>query len=331
MNADESNARAVAYLDLLGFSAAAKNDPASAIRLMQDYSDSLHLKRRGLRKMPPTVESKPEMARLAHLMAATSFETFLPMSDSVFIVSSTPGDLVLQLSDLLWDCLQFRWYAFMNPEDPATPTTVTTKAINITANETTEFKETWLPVLFRGGVVWGRAQIIKAPGLNKGEGYEGRNVIGEAVVSAVALGEQKLKGPRVVLSDEFVARATTDDACPYAQDVQGYIADVPERPGTPELLWPIAAMATANGLEDALNNDLGELIRGALNLLVFHIADMSVVPHYHAFLALIVRSAIHRFGEEQRLRQYVSDLALAASETGIVADAMVAQAFGGTA
>ena len=108
MNADESNARAVAYLDLLGLSAAARRDPASAIQLLQDYSDSLHMKLRDARGRDEDESATGEIARLNHLMSVSSFKTFLPMSDSVFIVSSFPSDLVRQLSHFLWDCLQFR-------------------------------------------------------------------------------------------------------------------------------------------------------------------------------------------------------------------------------
>lgn len=323
MNANGSNARAVAYLDLLGFSVAARRDPASAIRLLQDYSDSLHMKLRDARGRDEDESATGEIARLNHLMSVSSFETFLPMSDSVFIVSSFPSDLVLQLSHFLWDCLQFRWHAFANPENPSSPTSVTTRIIDLAANRTIESAEAWLPVLFRGGISWGQATTVKAFGLKDGEECVGHNVIGEAVVSAVGLEALKLKGPRVLLSDGFLQKVTSESA-------RQYILETPDLPGTSELLWPIAAMETANGLEDALNNDLGELIRGALNLLVFHIADMSVVPHYHALLALIVRAAIRRFDEEQRIRQWVCDLVRAASQTRTVADAIVAQAFGGT-
>lgn len=297
------NPRGVAYLDLLGFSDAVTTDPAAAIGLLQDYSDALNIKRMDSRCECEQGEQHPKVARLGHLLSASSFETFLPMSDSLFIASSSPSDLVLQLSNFLWDCLLFRWDAFAYP-----------------ANAPAD--ETWLPVLFRGGIAWGDVFDLKMPGIVKGDDIMASNLCGKAVVTAVGLEARKLKGPRILLAQEFVAKVQGD--------AKAYIVEAPDVLHASELLWPMTVLETATSIQDALSNQLREMIWGIAGLLFSHIADHDLGAHYSAFLKLAVRSAANKYPDDHGyLRKEVANLLSARLDSASIVGSILDKAFNG--
>ncbi|MBL7221123.1 MAG: hypothetical protein ISS69_13480 [Phycisphaerae bacterium] len=318
-----SASRAVVFLDLLGFRRAVMDYPSAAIGLLQDYSDSLNIKLCDAKLMSEQQEASPEIKRLNYLSSTDSFETFLPMSDSIFIVSSSPSDLVLQLSHFLWDCLQPRWLAFTKPENPASPTTVNTQTIDLVSNETIKNKETWLPVLFRGGISWGQVTNIKAFSIVEGKEVVGANLIGEAVASSVGLEQKKPKGPRILLSDQFFEQVNEEARC--------YVAQTPDLQDTYELLWPMALMETSSDLQDALDNELGQLLRGIVALLLSHPADTKTFQHYLAFLGLTIRAGMQKYPcYREQLRKKVRQLLIEGVNASETPDKILDEAFGET-
>jgi hypothetical protein len=197
---------------------------------------------------------------------------------------------------------------------------VTTRTIDLAASRTLEQEETWLPVLFRGGVSWGEAHNLKAYGLVQGNRIVGGNLCGGAVVEAVALENRRPKGPRILLSDAFVSQVKGD--------AKVYVGEAPGVLGVRELLWPMTVLKTAGSLQDAFKSELGMMIRGIANLLVSNPADSEVAEHYVAFLGLTVRAALAKYvGQQEDLKEEVAKILLACADSGPVADRILDQTF----
>ncbi|MEI7733382.1 MAG: hypothetical protein WCO56_27675 [Verrucomicrobiota bacterium] len=80
----------VAFLDVLGFSDYAKEDPDGAVRLLGHQEFILRLKIHDGKFYPPSKYSDPSLAATAEAHLVESFKHFLPFSDSIFIVSEDP-------------------------------------------------------------------------------------------------------------------------------------------------------------------------------------------------------------------------------------------------
>jgi hypothetical protein len=180
--------KAVAFLDLLGFSAAVKNDPAGAVGLLQDQSSALHdaIADAKLHQLSEYEDAK--VRQLAEAGLVTSFDDFLPMSDSVFIASGTPSLFVKQVSHLLVDLFRFRLNAYASPESGGDPRQVTMRSVEFSGGsvKTTKHEATWWPVLYRGGLAYGDVWTLKMPAIS-GEPTVQANLAGPAVVEAVGL------------------------------------------------------------------------------------------------------------------------------------------------
>jgi len=119
----------VTFLDLLGFSNAVNSDLQGAIRLLEDYSNAV---RDALTDSVADGDAnrKPNSHKEAHLMEmmlVSSFETLLPMSDSIFIVASDASKFVLQISHFLMNCFNFSAGDFYIPEGGKAPTEARTE------------------------------------------------------------------------------------------------------------------------------------------------------------------------------------------------------------
>ena len=117
------------------------------------------------------------------------------------------------------------------------------------------------------------------------------NLVGEAVVRAVQLEKCGAKGPRLLVSDEFVSALPADLA--------GWLLDrVPEEPA--ELLWPLAP--DPKGAEPLMVADVG---RAATRLLLTQWQDEEAAPHLVAYVDLLARAVERWRGRDAKAAEAV--------------------------
>lgn len=88
--------KAVAFLDLLGFSNTVSNSADEALSMLESYNSIIHL---GIldSKINPSESYSIELKELAKRHSTESFCDFLPFSDSIFITSDNCSDFLMQL------------------------------------------------------------------------------------------------------------------------------------------------------------------------------------------------------------------------------------------
>jgi len=295
--------KVVAYIDLLGFSEAVKSDLPGAVRLLQDYADAITVAVNDAVADTDNTLTDPESSRLMGLMTVDSFETMLPMSDSVFIVASDMSKFVMQLSHFLLECFRFRLDASAYPARQQNPMAVTTKTAVFAGShlrlETQS--ETWWPLLFRGGIAVGECLSLDLPMISDNKLGKCRSLAGKAVVKAVSL-EKQAKGPRILCSQELQL-SSEDKAAAYIGPALNLEADCFE------LYWPLAALEDTCSMTDAINNRLRKWLKGIANFYRHFRTNDTVRPHYEAYLHLVVASALRKYPDgRSEIWQIVRDL-----------------------
>jgi len=263
----------VAFLDVLGFSDYAKEDPDGAVRLLGHQEFILRLKIHDGKFYPPSKYPDPSLAATAEAHLVDSFKHFLPFSDSIFIVSETPDKFARQLSHFLIECFLLIGHAFDDGEDPANPETV----------EITEFpsgarhKQKWYPPLYRGGLGTGAVTVGGVTAVEDGKDLRVPNLAGAAVVEAV-MAERKCRGPRLLCVAGFEKN--------FGPDIQRYFRKVTEE--TYELLWP----AFIYNLNNNPSNEMSQFVKlwSPAVALWKSKRGHKAFEHYDEFLKLLVRS-----------------------------------------
>jgi hypothetical protein len=295
--------KVVAFLDLLGFSEVVNSDSLIAVRLLQDYADAITIAVKDAAVDASNIPINPEASRLMELMTVTSFETLLPMSDSIFIVASDTSKFVMQLSHFLLECFRFRLNAFAQPEHSNNPMEVTTRTVVRRGEDSSVEKqmETWWPVLFRGGISFGECLPLQLPIITDAKLGSCRGLIGKAIVEAVKL-EKLAKGPRVLCSPKIQDNIQGAAAAYIGPSLHGEKDCV-------ELYWPIALFEDTASMTDAINNHLREWLQGVANLYMHFRENDRVRVHYEAYLRLLVASAMRKYpAGEKELKQAIHAL-----------------------
>ncbi len=292
----------VAFIDLLGFKQACRAGRQTAVEMLSDYQAILQQRLLDQQMDPPSSYANPNLRRIAERISAGSFESFIPASDSIFILSSDPSNLVFQLSHFIADVLHLSAEHCAYPENPANPREVTWRNYTVNSSGISMRPEAGNhePVLFRGGIDWGEARSGRLPGILSGEKIPAPAVVGPAVVNAVGL-ERTGKGPRV-----WCSRAFAEQLTPEARE---WVCDPIEACGAPdtrELLWPMALFETASDLGDACLNRFGHTFRIALNLWKYQSDEYrldrtedGVLRQYVMFLRLLAATAIRRYPDSR--------------------------------
>ena len=279
--------KAVAYIDLLGFSRCVKNNPEEAIMMLTNFNtilNSLSFER----VVHPSTGYPPALQKLARRTSNESFEHFMPFSDSVFLASSNCSDFIMQLGSFVRQSFMLNARVFANPENPDDPTASHT--IGLDTSDPSNIKTKDIPchepaVLFRGGIAFGEVVETKPMGMFNGQKTECNNLMGEAVVRAVGM-EKILKGPRLMF-DQSVYDQLNDEA-------KLYVRHIPENEYADyyEILWPAMGYVLEN--RDTLTQEMihfHENFAPAYNLWKFYKGG-DVAVQYERFMELIVASAV---------------------------------------
>jgi hypothetical protein len=275
---------ACAYLDLLGFKYFLSRDLKGAIALLDNHHTiiSLHNLVREMRQKRNRPKSLVELAKRNEI---SSFDYFLPFSDSIFIQSSKPEKFVAQLSSFLLNTFLFKSHAFGSPENFEDPSIITMTNLKVDESGdiiSTQTSEYWFPVMFRGGISFGECHPMKINSIIENKLQSIFNLVGKAVVEAVKI-EQTVKGPRLICSKSFY------DA--LRGSFERYIIKIDNNY---EILWPAYAFIAGNDAESELINQFEDLFLPAVNLWkAYNHFDDGI--HYYNFLKLIVRSTLHYF------------------------------------
>lgn len=276
----------VIFLDLLGFGSFSNEDSDAALRILEDFQEVL-LVRRQTADLNLSIDV-PEMLMdpAPNGTSLDSFEYFLPMSDSVFILSDEPDKVAAHLSTFLVDSFILRGHALRNAD-----------ISNVHRQRVTNFRyansgevdrntadENWYPVLFRGGISYGDAEVFKTIAIHSDEEVWVQNVRGPGVIQAVRSQErkicgEKLKGNRILCDRQFI-----DHLC---SNTERFLRK--ERDAW-ELLWPAFSYIDNSNGESNYRDVLDELFWPAFVLWQYYSGKPKEEVHYRAFLELIVRS-----------------------------------------
>jgi hypothetical protein len=267
---------AFAFLDLLGFTEYAKSDLVGAARLLESQREILSTK---LRDAQWYQKGDTALSALAHKHLVTGFDHFLPFSDSILITGKSPTDFIQQLSTFLIAAFSFTGHAYADPENPTKPEEVTERIISSLG--TKPEPQNWFPALWRGGVTFGRVELLTGLGMVSGAPVPVPMLIGTPVAEAVALEKNSGKGPRLFCVPDFKSRVAADLASLF-RPVAGRNCD--------EFLWPALSFHDrARPLEEL--GQIHQLLLPAVTLFKAK-KGTPVEEHYFEFVRLIVRSAL---------------------------------------
>ncbi|SEJ52841.1 hypothetical protein SAMN05216327_11234 [Dyadobacter sp. SG02] len=274
-----------AYIDLLGFANHVQNDREAALRLLADYQNILHV-------------SHFETNLGGN--GISSFNYFIPFSDSIFFYSSSPSLFIQQLANFVYSSFGLSSDEYANPLDSTKPEQVTMIDFSVREGKviTTTHLENWQPLLLGGGI--GYVTLNNVASIYEGRLTTTPILVGRAVVDAVRLEGSGLKGPRILLNDELFR--DLDD------NTKLIVNKVPEKAGYFEVNW--TAVRYLDYLVDRSFQDLDERLIGIMLLNDFNMnmlvraanlwrayKNKEISTHYFSFVKLIVRGALHFFRE----------------------------------
>lgn len=278
--------KAVAFLDLLGFSNAVSSSTSEALTMLQSYNTIIEEKLFE-RKIHPSYEYLPQIQELAKRTSVESFDTILPFSDSLFITSENCSDFVLQLGDFLLKTFLLTSHIYNESEDKQDPMLYEILNIKSTSDgePTVEKKQSRVPpALFRGGISYGEIQEITPSALLNGNKLDYHSIMGEAVIKAVRM-EKMVKGPRIVV-DNSVYEQLNDKAKLYCREL-------PEDSSYYEILWPAMGFILENKhMLDQEFSNFYDIFNPVYKLWRFYEKNETVSVQYERFIELIVSSTL---------------------------------------
>jgi len=293
--------RFVVFLDLLGFATFMSHDKEGAIRLLWNYETILATKKIE-DNLHPVTSYEQSLQSLAEKRSINSFEYFLPFSDSLIVTSTAEeADVFLkQIGSFILDSFLFTARAYKAGGEA---TTVDMTHLVDEGNGSFRkiiVKEQWFPVLFRGGMTYGDAEVLEKTALYSGKAGSSYCVAGGAMIDAVIL-EKKYEGPGLVFN-EFVYKKIRD---------KDFIARyVGTHDHAYELFWPGLYFIDGN---NATTEKLkfAELFIPAVNLWKLY-SHLECSPKYFYFIKLVIRSTFAFFKErlkeaeiEEMVRHYI--------------------------
>ncbi|MDD4773313.1 MAG: hypothetical protein PHZ09_06865, partial [Eubacteriales bacterium] len=296
--------KCVAYLDILGFSSYILKDTSGALNLLDTANQEIKTR---LIDPASSTYNEPSLQKMVKIHSAESFEAYLPMSDSIFIIGQNPNDFVEQVSSFLCSCYCSTSHVYSHPENESNPITVTMNQFKIDTDggfTTSDVIANWYPNIFRGGVSIGEAAIfstlaifrnqelipererksIELLGEKVGTGFVS-NVAGKAVVEAVGLEKNGGTGPKLFLTSEII-NALDDEHKTFVKT---------DYDGKKHFLWPVYFIDSFdNDLLIEWNSTFNDIVKGSINLYKYHVVNSNshVADHYKEFVKLIADSFI---------------------------------------
>lgn len=281
---NNNNKKCIAYLDLLGFKNYVTSNKNCAYAANVLISVNIILKTLLIDQNNHPADSYEEesLKKLAERTSVTSFESLLPLSDSIFITSNEANLFIEQLSSFLLSCFRFYASQYVNPEDPEYPEHVNERVFDIQKKEFVDKPSKWYPVLFRGGISSGEVlydDVISIDKRKKPSAQTTPNIIGKGVVQAVQL-EGSGKGPRLFIDNNFYKKLNKKNKKFVRKDTNG----------NKYFLWPVFQMSEMNSYENAWF-ELRSLVDASINLWKAY-RNKPYGEHYLEFMKLVMDSFV---------------------------------------
>ena len=170
-----SSKKCVAFLDILGFSSYICSDANLAQESAMDMLSTINFifkNRVSDHRLHPWHSYCPSLQPHAQRTDIDSFECFLPMSDSIFIIGNDANIFIDQVSSFMCSCFNYVSNAYLNPIDNNAPERVIAKQFKIDESDgliVDEVEVQWYPHIFRGGISYNDAVILQMTSLMRNE------------------------------------------------------------------------------------------------------------------------------------------------------------------
>ncbi len=236
--------KCVAFLDLLGFSSFVTSEGVDvASSLLESLNVVASFAIYETRKNPANSYENKTLQDIAAKNQLNSFENFLALSDSVFIVSSDANLFIEQLSSFLYSC-----YLYNSAYFPCKKHCI----------------EVHYPTLFRGGIAFGEVKHQNMLCISNNDVGKSYNVLGKAVVQAVNL-EKNFKcnvaGAKIFVSEDFYNELDGEHKKFIFNDENG------DR----FLLWPAFMVNKGYDADIEWNNHVTNFLNGLVGMMNYYL------------------------------------------------------------
>jgi len=264
--------------------------------MLEDYLGVLDRKVIEADIHPSNSYPSEETKLLAKRKSIDTLSNLLPFSDSVVVTSEVkdPTLFLMQLGNFVLESFLLRQRGRIKASDPIS---VPIKNITIQNNGQVTMREkdeNWFPVLFRGSIVYGDAEIARSPSIIDNQIQSTQFAVGKAIVDAVRLETEKTRCPDILL-DPCLVNKIQDQSF-----VQIYV-EAHERYS--RLLWPAFNYDPDNNF-----SKFSEMFCPAVKLWK-HFSHLECSDIYFNFLKLIIKSTMSVFCEtpESFIKTYINN------------------------
>jgi hypothetical protein len=280
--------KTVIFSDIMGFKNYVRQDFRGAVELHEMFQVNMtfNIQEERLHPFASYPDSLREFARDSSL---TSFESILPMSDSVFLTSEDASLSAVQWSHFLGSLLRSTTNIYHYPASEADPRDIveTHLIAHATGISTVKEERKRYPLLMKSGISIGDYRHLDTKGLLDYNIVNHYNLVGEGVVAAVGLAQADRRGPFFLCDNKTYNDFATNlkERC---------VKDGDERY---EILWPSYQFIDGNirdaeSLRIELINYEMNLIRPAAYLYEYfnRIAEARTAEQYRMLLRLLGKS-----------------------------------------
>lgn len=298
----------VVFLDLLGFSECVKTKGnfQAAVSKMENYNTIVGIQFTE-QIIHPVGNYPDQIKELAESSYLTTFDYFLPASDSVFIATKKENlnVFVKQLCSFLYKSYSITANKYADPEDETEATLQKGWTFKVGGKTIKTDDIYYSPCLFRGGMAIGECKPLEQVRVVNGQlKNDNCNLVGKAVVEAVHM-EKLVNGPRVVVTQSFYSQCDLDIQKHYFRKVEDikekYKEEIEE--DIYELLWPASAFIRDNGIQLEVKI-LDEFVEGAYNLYKSE-SNKGAEKHYIAFIELLYNTILTFWDNETKAQDVV--------------------------
>lgn len=324
LNNEMKSKKCLAFLDILGFSdhimSKASRAQEGSVEMLASIAHVFQL-RLIEHKHRPWSKYSMSLQALAKRGDISSFESFLPMSDSIFIIGHDANTFLDQLSSFMCECFRYTSNEYIYPMDKNSPERVSVQYLKEFNNKGEmgfdEIETQWYPNIFRAGVSFDEVTFLQVETLIRNENFMSEsesknakdcnlitglqpilNIAGKGVVQAVSLEKDGGKGPKLYLDESIIHELNDEHMALVVRDDKGM-----------HFLWPAYSLIWENDLELELNNECSEFLLPAINLWTGY-KGKPYECHYYEFVKLIVDSYIaiaRRNGCEDPVKSFLEN------------------------
>jgi hypothetical protein len=279
------NDKVCAYIDLLGFKNHVYKNINGALSLLCEYQNSIVIKILDGNMNPLSSYPDTHQRELAERNLISTFEYFLPCSDSIFIQSSENELFLYQLCNFLCGSFLATANTYEQPDFKDDPSKVkqniysSTKANGVIKKTITAY---WFPVLFQGGIDIGECFPIDINSIVNKKIQKSNILLGSALIKAVELTDN-IEGPCLFCTEHFGNILLSNP------EMKRYIVKVDNKF---EIYWPSFNFNPYDECNLQLINTFERFFRPAVKLWEAYKKE-KFAYHYFSFVNLVIQGTLH--------------------------------------